>query len=195
MPHVMKLRAPWATDKVLEQVCAHPRKWKSERLGRLLNLTGKEWRELRIRIAPVDMSKEERQDYSRILSNGKRLKKRRTQGMKSRAEYLEANKLSQTKPWVAEGISRTTWYERRKKDRTGLAAIHKNNAHDGLVRSGHAVLSKNAKVSVIEHGSSPTELPATPDRSNFNPILSWLCLRAAYHQQMNRICDQAAVAA
>jgi len=37
MPHVMKLRAPWATDKVLEQVCAHPRKWKSKRLGRLLN--------------------------------------------------------------------------------------------------------------------------------------------------------------
>ena len=48
--------------------------------------------------------------------------------MKPRAEYLEANSLSRTKPWVAEGISRTTWYDRRKKGRTGLAAIHKNNA-------------------------------------------------------------------
>jgi len=192
MPHVMKLRAPWATDKVLEEVLAHPRKWKSERLGRVVNLTGKEWRELRIRIAPVDMSKEERRDYSRILSNGKRLKKRRAQGMKTRAEYLEANNLSRDEPWKAEGISRTTWYERRKKGRTGLAAIHKNNAHDGLVRSGHAALSKNAKVSVVEHGSSPTELTATPDPSNFNPILSWLCLGAAYHQQMNKICDQVA---
>jgi hypothetical protein len=138
------------------------------------------------------MSKEERRDYSRILSNGKRLKKRRAQGMKTRAEYLEANNLSRDEPWKAEGISRTTWYERRKKGRTGLAAIHKNNAHDGLVRSGHAALSKNAKVSVVEHGSSPTELTATPDPSNFNPILSWLCLRAAYHQQMNKICDQVA---
>ena len=35
MPQVMKLRAPWATDKVLEEVLAHPRKWRSERLGRL----------------------------------------------------------------------------------------------------------------------------------------------------------------
>ena len=45
---------------------------------------------------------------------------------------------------------------------------------------------------------SPTQLPASPEQSqdhNFNPILSWLCLRSAYHQQMNRICDQAAVAA
>ena len=120
MPHVMKLRAPWATDKVLEEVLANPRKWKSERLGRLLNLTGKEWRELRIRIAPVDMPAKERRDYSRILSNGKRLKKRRTKGMKSRAEYLEANSLSQTKPWVAEGISRRTWYRRQKENSRGL---------------------------------------------------------------------------
>ena len=82
MPHVMKLRAPWAADKVLEEVLAHPRKWKSERLGRLLNLTGKEWRELRITdCARSICHAKERRDYSRILSNGKRLKKRRTKGM------------------------------------------------------------------------------------------------------------------
>ena len=117
MPHVMKLRAPWATDKVLEEVLAHPRKWKSERLGRLVNLTGEEWRKLRISIAPVDMSKEERRDYSRILSNGKRLKKRRTQGMKSRAEYLEANSLSQMN-LGRQGISRPLG-NRRGGDRSG----------------------------------------------------------------------------
>jgi len=198
MSHVMKLRAPWATDKVLEEVCAHPRKWRSERLGRLLGLTGKEWRELRIRIAPIDMSKEERRDYSRILSNGKRVKKRRTKGMKSRAEYLEANSLSRTKPWVAEGISRRTWERRRKRD-ASLAAIHKNNAQDRPATAGMDWLcSERSKVSVVEHGSSPTELSATPEQCqdhNFNPVLFWLCMRAVYHQQMNRICDQAAVAA
>ena len=157
MPHVMKLRAPWATDKVLEEVLAHPRKWKSERLGKLLNLTGEEWRKLRIRIAPVDMSKEERRDYSRILSNGKRLKKRRTQGMKTRAAYLEANSLSRDEPWKAEGVSRTTWYDRRKRGRTGLAAIYKNNTLDRLVRS----------VRASEHGSSSTRLPEAPDLCPF----------------------------
>jgi hypothetical protein len=160
MPHVMKLRAPWATDKVLEEVCAHPRKWRSERLGRLLGLTGKEWRELRIRIAPVDMSKEERRDYSRILSNGKRLKKRRTKGMKSRAEYLEVNNLSQTKPWVAEGICRRTW-ERRRKRVASLAAIHKNNTHDRPASAGMAWNTYERWVS--EHGSSSTQLPEAPD--------------------------------
>ena len=164
MPHVMKLRAPWATDKVLEEVLANPRKWKSERLGRLLNLTGKEWRELRIRIAPVDMPAKERRDYSRILSNGKRLKKRRTKGMKPRAEYLEANSLSRTKPWVAEGICRRTW-ERRRKRVASLAAIHKNNALDRPAASLRSPTSSKAWVS--ENGISSTQLPATPDPRPF----------------------------
>jgi hypothetical protein len=162
MPHVMKLRAPWATDKVLEEVLAHPRKWKSERLGQILNFTGEEWRKTRIRIAPVDMSKEERRDYSRILSNGKRLKKRRTKGMKSRAEYLEANNLSRTKPWVAEGISKATWY-RRKQRETSLAAIHKN------------ALARPVS-SVDEHGSSPTGLPEAPKLSELGLPASFLAL-------------------
>ena len=154
----MRLRAPWATDKVLEEVLAHPRKWKSERLGRLVNLTGEEWRKLRIRIAPVDMSKEERRDYSRILSNGKRLKKRRTKGMKSRAEYLEANSLSRDEPWKAEGVSRTTWCD-REKGRTGLAAIHKTMHTTDLSRSGHAALSKNAKVNLAAFLSTEARPP------------------------------------
>jgi hypothetical protein len=194
MSHVMKLRAPWATDKVLEEVCAHPRKWRSERLGRLLGLTGKEWRELRIRIAPIDMSKEERRDYSRILSNGKRVKKRRTKGMKSRAEYLEVNNLSQTKPWVAEGISRATWFRKRRE--TGLAAIHKNNALDRVVSKGSGNPSPTpSREWVFEQGSSSTQMPVTPEQCqdpNFNPILSWLCMRAVYHQHMNKICDEIA---
>ena len=160
----MKLRAPWAADNVLEEVLAHPRKWKSERLGRLLGLTGKEWRELRIRIAPVDMPAKERRGYSRIFSNGKRLKKRRTKGMMSRAEYREANSLSRTKPWVAEGISRRTWERRRRRD-ASLAAIHKNNAKDRPATAGMAW--NTFERWVFEHGSSPTQLPATPDLCPF----------------------------
>ena len=73
------------------------------------------------------------------------------------------------KPWKAEGISRTTWYERRKKKgRTGV--------WQRLVRSGHAVLSKSTKGSlrsptpsrmVSEHGSSSTQLPEAPDPCPF----------------------------
>jgi hypothetical protein len=162
MPQIIALRAPWAdADSILEEIYTYPRKWKSERLGQLLNFTGKEWRKLRIRIAPVDMSAKERRDYSRILSNGKRLQKRRVQGVKSRAEYLEANNLSQTKPWEAVGISRRTWYRRQKERGTSLAAIHKNAYAKPVPR----VWPCDNGISV--DGTTATQLSATPDLCPF----------------------------
>jgi len=126
MPRIIELRAPWAdAQPILDEVEAYPRSWKSATLGKLLNLSGKEWRRWRPRtIAPVDMTREERRDFSRILSNGHRRAKRARSGMKTRAEY-EANSLSKTQPWVAEGISRRTWYRRQKENSRGigLAAI------------------------------------------------------------------------
>jgi hypothetical protein len=191
MPHIIKLRAPWANaETILGEIFAYPRKWKSERLGQILNLSGEEWRRLRIRIAPVDMSRDERRHYSSVLAEGRRLKKRRLKGMKTRPEYLAANSLSRDKPWVAERVSKATWYRHRKRE-TGLAAIHKYNALDGVVSQG-SPCSPNPKEWVFENGISSTQMPATLDPSNFNPTLSWLCLRAAYHQQMNKICDQVA---
>ena len=126
MPRIIQLRAPWADAQViLDEVDAYPRSWKSATLGQLLNFGGKEWRRLRTRtVTPVDMTTEDRRNFSRILSNGQRRAKRARSGMKTRAEY-EANSLSKTKPWVAEGISRRTWYRRQKENGrgTGLAAI------------------------------------------------------------------------
>lgn len=34
----------------------------------------------------------------------------------TRAEYLEANSISRTKPWKAEGISRAKWYRRKREN-------------------------------------------------------------------------------
>ena len=86
---------------MIEQVKAYPRKWRANTLGKLLHFTGTEWRKLRLRtIAPVDMTPEERRDFSRILSNERRRVKRTRSGMKTRAEY-EANSLSRAQPWVA----------------------------------------------------------------------------------------------
>ena len=57
MPKIVKLRAPWmdeaAATRLLEQIEAFPQKWRADTLGRKLNLTGTEWRTLRLRtIAP-----------------------------------------------------------------------------------------------------------------------------------------------
>jgi hypothetical protein len=119
MTRVIELRAPWVNDKqaanLIEQVEFDPLKWRSETLGKLLNFTGREWRQLRIRtITPVDMSRDERRYYSEVLRKARRKIKRVLKGGKPRATY-EGNSLSRTKPWVAQGISRTTWYERRMR--------------------------------------------------------------------------------
>ena len=71
--------------------------------------------------------------------------------MKSRAEYLEANNLSRTQPWLTEGISRRTWERRRKRD-ASLAAIHKSNALDRPAASLRSPTSSKAWVS--ENGIS-----------------------------------------
>jgi hypothetical protein len=156
LPRIIQLRAPWSdSDKVLEEIFAHPRKWKSETLGQELNLTGKEWRQLRIRIAPVDMTPAERRYYSRVLSNGRRRQKRKASGMLSRADYLATHNLSHTRPWEAEGICRRTWERRRAKTGVAsLAAIHKNTL--ATVATG-----------VTVDGTTATPLSASPD----------LCLR------------------
>ena len=118
MARLIKLRAPWmnesAAASLLEQIDAFPQKWRANTLGRKLNLTGPEWRALRLRtIAPVDMTRQERVAFSQALARQRRQARRRAQGKKPRAEYL-AKSLSQTKPWLAHNISRSTWYRRGK---------------------------------------------------------------------------------
>jgi hypothetical protein len=118
MSRVAKLRAPWldqaATTRLLEQIDSFPQKWRADTLGRKLNLTGAEWRTLRLRtIAPVDMTRQQRVAFSQAIARQRRQARRRAQGKKPRAEYL-AKSVRQTKPWVALKVSRRTWYRRGK---------------------------------------------------------------------------------
>jgi hypothetical protein len=193
MPRIIDLRAPWAdAQAILDEVEAYPRSWKSGTLGQLLNYSGPEWRRQRPRtIAPVDMTPEDRKDFSRILSNGKRKAKRARSGMKTRAEY-ESQSLSKTKPWVVEGVSRATWYRRRTEIETGLARIKIVCTDQTCLTDKDGQPLQGSKLGLGGAGNPPIPLTPLPDLSNFNPQLTWLCLRAAYHQQMNQICDQVA---
>jgi hypothetical protein len=56
----------------------------------------------------------------KALDAERKRKRRRANGMKLRAVYLE-NSLSRTKPWEAEGISRSTWERRQKRRPEHLA--------------------------------------------------------------------------
>lgn len=119
MPQIIKLRAPWMEiDKagsLIERVNAFPRQWRAETLGRLQNLTKTEWQQLDLRtIAPVDMTKEERQQERKLRARLRKQHRRRQQGRKSRSEYL-ANSKARNKPWEAAGMSRATWYRQQQK--------------------------------------------------------------------------------
>lgn len=111
------LRAPWMradeSAEIIRRVVARPIKWRADKLAQLLRVTEAERRRLGIRtIGAVDVSKEEREQARRRRQRQRERARRRTQGVKPRAEY-ETNSVSRTKPWLAEGISRRTWYRRR----------------------------------------------------------------------------------
>jgi hypothetical protein len=63
-------------------------------------------------IAACNVTEEERAQFRRDKRTAAEALRRRQNGAKPRAEY-EAQSLSRTKPWEAEGISRRTWYRRR----------------------------------------------------------------------------------
>jgi sRNA-binding protein len=79
-----------------------------------MGLTEAERSSLRITtIGAIDVTKAERlaKRKERAKARAKELRAERSQ--RSRKEYLDTA-ISRTKPWEAKGISRRTWYRRRK---------------------------------------------------------------------------------
>jgi hypothetical protein len=100
-------------EQLISRVLANPLRWRADSLARRLNLTEAERRRLRITtIGAVDLDKAARLKRRRELSRQIKAAARQAKGAASRA-YYEAQSLSRTKPWHAQGISRRTWYRRR----------------------------------------------------------------------------------
>jgi hypothetical protein len=158
LPRIIRQRAPWAdADAVMEEVTSNPQRYQPAVLGRLLGYTGREWRAWRTKmIASIDMTKAERSEFSTNLSNERRRIKRRRSGMQSRKQYLAQNSLSREKPWLAEGVSKATWYRRRRRGLT-LAEWNEKARAIGIGTKRHATLgdvrqSLKAKGLVREEG-------------------------------------------
>jgi hypothetical protein len=121
IPAWLGLNAPWMskgeagdlTAKVLRKTL----RWRADKLALRLNLHEAERQRLHITtIGAVDVDKAERLARRRLRKQLRKQKRRRAAGAKPRADY-EANSLTRTKPWVAEGISRRTWYNRNRPRR------------------------------------------------------------------------------
>jgi hypothetical protein len=91
------------------------RKFSATRLGELLKLTEHERTILRITtIRAVGVTDADMARARRMLAAERARLRRRAKGAKPRFMY-EAKSLSRSKPWIAQGISRRTWFRRRKQ--------------------------------------------------------------------------------
>jgi len=129
---------------ILESIRHFDHMMSAPKTGRMVGLKLAERDALGIKsMSPCDISpkafkalcRQRKRENDRISASRKRAKA----GAKTRSEY-EENSLSRSKPWVAEGISRSTWYERKKqaKSVSGQVRSHSfENQSDaiGQVRS------------------------------------------------------------
>ena len=84
-------------------------------LGDRLRLTNAERERLRLwPIAPFDKTDDEVIAQRRVRERNRRAKRRRQRGVRTREAYL-ASLSKRQRPWEAEGVSRSTWYNRRKR--------------------------------------------------------------------------------
>lgn len=117
--HWIELWAPWLTVKerkaIVGDALACPMRWKADALAWRMRLTAADRHALGITtIGAIDENKSARKKRRKAQARKRMAKLRRQQGRKSRKAYKEQS-LEQATPWEYEGISRATWYRRKRE--------------------------------------------------------------------------------
>lgn len=115
----IELWAPWLTAaeqrNIVGPALAHPQHWKADALAWRLGLKAEERRMLGVTtIGAIDETRVDRIKRRKLLDKQRKAKARRAKGAKPRKLY-EAQSISNEMPWIAEGISRATWYRRKRR--------------------------------------------------------------------------------
>ena len=115
--HWSRRCAPWLSssegERLVNKAIARPAKWKADTLAKRLNLTFAERSRLEIRtIGAVDVDQKQRKAVRREQDKKAKEAKRRATGAVPHAQSI-----SQNKPWLALGISRSKWYADQQKSR------------------------------------------------------------------------------
>jgi hypothetical protein len=126
--HVIDLWAPWMESDEADRLLASVkgvRTPSTRELGQRVRLTNDQRDRLGLRqIAACDVTEEQRIELRKAK---RRANARKRRGCVPRQVY-EAKSISKQKPWEAEGISRRTWYYRRKRGETSVRPDQKNGA-------------------------------------------------------------------
>jgi len=112
-------RAPWLIGEeraaFIRKAFRHPIRYTADTLAVKLGLTWARRKRLGITtIWVIDMPREKHAEMRKVTKRDRQRKARRAAGCVSREEYERAS-TGRQKPWLAEGISRRTWYRKQQK--------------------------------------------------------------------------------
>jgi hypothetical protein len=132
----------------------YERKVNARQLGERLRVSNREHESLKLRtIAPFDMTDKQLKEHRKAKDRARKNRQRRLAGCRARQEYL-AQSLTGLRPWNAEGISRATWFRRKKLNgETSLSA--KQESHE----TGPSAI----KLTISSGQTSLTEKPERPE--------------------------------
>jgi hypothetical protein len=134
-------------DATLERAEAMRQQRAADRLARFLGVTYVQRQQLGLTtIGSIDVGRRSRTVLRKRKNRLHNERKRRARGASPRAEY-EANSLTRTKPWEAEGMSRRTWYRKRGTSPSAAIPPLKCGGTNGTSPSA-AILSLAADTSV-----------------------------------------------
>jgi len=124
--HWLEIWAPWLTvierKQIVGDALQNPQRWKADALAWRLRLTAADRHALGITtIGAIDENKSARTKRRKQQAKARMRAHRKAKGAKSRASY-EDKSAEQTMPWIADGISRRTWYRRRALALRGTSA-------------------------------------------------------------------------
>jgi hypothetical protein len=172
MRREIELWAPWMTDDeaqtLIDEINLMPpwqRKPKARTLGERLQVPYGERARLGLRtIGPCDMTEAGMAVIRKQKKRQRDRLRRLSQGIKPRAEYLATANLSQTKPWLALGISRRTYYYRIENGRcTSPRQVNLLKAEIALVQEKLL----DSKASECGRVSTPTPAGQTETCANW----------------------------
>jgi hypothetical protein len=170
MANTIQIWAPWMSETeaagLIAQIQAMPRYERcttAEVLGKRLNVINAEREQLGLRtIAPADMTKRQFAEYrkaKRRMRQKLRLQRKRQQaGRKPRSQYLAASRTKQ-KPWKAEGISRASWYRRKRSepDLVRQVCLPMNSFNNGDTPVSRSALHRSKRLPPPRTGLTPNK--------------------------------------
>jgi hypothetical protein len=159
MKNAIEIWVPWMdadeTSALIDRINRMPiyeRKVSARRLGERMRITNEEREFLKLKtLKPFDMTDQQLKEQRRAKERARKKRARQRTGSKPR----EASLVRQ-KPWIAEGISRATWFRKRTKGReTNSSAKQKSHETNS---SAIKLPYYRGQTSLTEQGGKPEGL-------------------------------------